>query len=168
MPADWYEAGNGRVYRWIHATYGYVFDDNIYQCSTEATTTDVAWSPPYRTMGPFSSFYYCHHFLAGESDTDVRAPSSTIMLMDGWFLTGSDAGDEMVGMFNSWPNVDPDNVAPAQHMAGWVNGDVNADYVNAPILRNMRRHNDGINATYFDSHVKWIPSAQPADFTPGA
>jgi len=25
-----------------------------------------------------------------------------------------------------------------------------------------------VNATYVDSHVKWINRAEPADFTPGA
>jgi hypothetical protein len=52
----------------------------------------------------------------------------------------------MIGMFNSWPTLDRSNVVPAQHMAGWVNGNADADYVNSTILRNMRRHNDGVNA----------------------
>jgi prepilin-type N-terminal cleavage/methylation domain-containing protein/prepilin-type processing-associated H-X9-DG protein len=149
MPMDWYQSeDNNRVYRWIHTTYQYIYDDNIYQCPSEPTTTDVAWSPPYTTSGPFSSYYYAHHFLALESDSDIRSPSATVMLMDGWFMTG--------------------NVQPAREMAAWVNGDANAEYVNGPIIRNMHRHNDGVNATYFDSHVKWINRAQPADFTPGA
>ncbi len=169
MPLDWYQsADNNRIYRWIHVTYGYVFDENIYQCPSRPTTTDVAWSPPYNTSGPFSSYYYCHHFLAEESDSNIRAASQTIMLMDGWFFDGADRGEWMLGMFNSWPNVADDNVAPAQHMAAWINGDANADYANATILQNMNRHNDGVNAAYVDGHVKWINRAQPADFTPGA
>lgn len=171
MPMDWYQSDeNNLVYRWIHATYTYIYDPNVYQCPSEATTTNVAWSPPYSVAPgvPFSSYYYAHHFLSLESDSDIRAPSATIMMMDGWFFSDSDAGDEMVGMFNSWPNTDPDNLQPAREMAAWVNGDVDAEYVNGPIIRNMHRHNDGVNATYFDSHVKWINRAQPADFTPGA
>ena len=31
MPMDWYLAENNRVYRWIHMTYTYVFDNNVYQ-----------------------------------------------------------------------------------------------------------------------------------------
>lgn len=169
MPADWYRSDdNNRVYRWIHATYVYIYNDAVYQCPSKDTKMDVGWNPPYSTFGPYSSYYYCHHFLAGMSDSDVRAPSQTIMLMDGWFFDDANRADWMLGMFNSWPNVDDENVAPAQHMAAWVNGEPDADYVNSAILRNMRRHNDGINATYFDSHVKFIKSAQPADFTPGA
>jgi prepilin-type N-terminal cleavage/methylation domain-containing protein/prepilin-type processing-associated H-X9-DG protein len=169
MPMDWYQSeDNNRVYRWIHATYGYVFDENIYQCPSRPTSTDVTWSPPYSTFGPYSSYYYCHHFLSGISDSDVRAASSTIMIMDGWFFSQDNRGDWMVGMFNSWPNLDDDNLTPAQHMAGWINGDADADYVNSEILRNMNRHNDGVNAVYFDSHVKWINRSEPADFTPGA
>lgn len=167
-PMDWFMAGNNRVYRWIHTTYSYVYDDNLYQCPSNPTTTDVAWSPPYSTFGPYSSYYYCHHFLSAVSDSDIRTPSQTIMVMDGWFFSEANRGDWMLGMFNSWPNTPRDNFTPAQHMAAWVNGDANADYVNATILRDMRRHNDGVNATYVDSHVKWIKSAQPSDFTPGA
>jgi len=40
--------------------------------------------------------------------------------------------------------------------------------VNSSVLSDMRRHNEGVNAAYVDSHVKWIKSAQPSDFTPGA
>jgi len=168
MPLDWFLAENNRVYRWIHATYTYVYDDNVYQCPSEPTTTDVDWSPPYATFGPFSSFYYCHHLLASQSDSDIRTASATIMLMDGWFFPEANRGDWMVGMFNSWPNTPTDNLAPAQHMAAWVNGNADAEYVNATILSTMRRHNGGVNATYVDSHVKWINRAEPADFTPGA
>jgi prepilin-type N-terminal cleavage/methylation domain-containing protein/prepilin-type processing-associated H-X9-DG protein len=170
MPMDWYQSDvNNRVYRWIHATFEYAgSDSNIYQCPSNPSNTDVAWSPPYSTFGPYSSYYYCHHFLAEESDSDIRAASQTIMLMDGWFFDEANRADWMLGMFNSWPNVADDNLAPAQHMAAWVNGDPDADYVNASILRNMKRHNDGINAAYVDGHVKFIKSAQPADFTPGA
>jgi len=168
MPMDWYLSENNRVYRWIHTTYSYVFDNNVYQCPSNPTTDNPGWSPPYATFGPYSTFYYCHHLLAGESDSNIRTPSATIMLMDGWFFPEADRSDWMLGMFNSWPTTASDNLAPAQHMAAWVNGDPDADYVNVTILRDMRRHNDGINATYVDGHVKWIKSAQPSDFTPGA
>ncbi len=167
MPMDWFLAeDNNRVYRWIHATYPYLFDENIYQCPSRSTITDVGWSPPYATFRPYSSFYYAHHFLAGQSDADIQAASQTIMLMDGWFFDTADRGDWMIGMFNSWPNLDRTNTTPAQHMAGWVNKNADADYVNSEILRNMNRHNNGVNAVYFDSHVKWINNAQPADFIP--
>ena len=169
MPFDWYQSDdNNRVYRWIQATYGYIFDDAVYQCPSEPTTMDVGWNPPYNTFGPYSSYYYCHHFIEGQSDSDIKAPSRTIMLMDGWFFEDANKADWMLGMFNSWPNLADDNLAPAQQMAAWINGDPDADYVNSAILDNMHRHNGGVNATYFDSHVKWINSAQPADFTPGA
>jgi len=168
MPMDWFEADNNRVYRWIHATYGYIYDENIYQCPSEPANGPVGWSPPYSTFGPYSSYYYCHHFLALESDSDIRTPSATIMMMDGWFFDDADKADWMIGMFESWWDTDDDSLVPAQEMAKWVNGNPDAEYVNATILRNMRRHNDGVNVTFMDSHVKWIKSAQPADFTPGA
>ncbi len=168
MPMDWYLADNNRVYRWIHTTYGYVFDDNLYQCPSNPTTMDVGWTPPYATFRPYSSYYYCHHFLATESDSNIRTPSRTIMLMDGWFFSDANRGDWMLGMFDSWPNTAIDDLTPALSMAAWVNGDADADYVNATILQDMRRHNDGVNAAYVDGHVKWIKSAQPSDFTPGA
>jgi prepilin-type N-terminal cleavage/methylation domain-containing protein/prepilin-type processing-associated H-X9-DG protein len=169
MPPDWYRSdANNRVYRWIHMTYTYIYDDNVYQCPSQGTTMDVGWNPPYATFGPYSSYYYCHHFLAGTSDANIRAASATVMMMDGWFFPEANRGDWMIGMFNSWPTLDRSNVVPAQHMAGWVNGNADADYVNSTILRNMRRHNDGVNAVYYDSHVKWINRAEPADFTPGA
>lgn len=168
MPMDWYLTANNRGIRWIHAIYSYVYDDNIYQCPSAPTSMDVGWTPPYATTGPFSSYYYAHHFLSAESDSDIRTPSATIMMFDGWFFPEANRSTWMTGMFNSWPNTPRDNVTPAQHMAAWINGDPNADYVNSSVLSDMRRHNDGVNAAYVDSHVKWIKSAQPSDFTPGA
>ncbi|MFP4248112.1 MAG: type II secretion system protein [Armatimonadota bacterium] len=169
MPMDWYQSeDSNRVYRWVHAIYSYAgSNDQIFQCPSRPTSTDVNWSPPYNTFGPFSSYYYCHHFLSTESETDIRA-QDTIMMMDGWFFSEDNRGDWMIGMFNSWPDVDSTTLTPAEHMAGWVNGDTDADYVNAEILRNMNRHNDGVNAAYVDGHGKWINRAEPADFTPGA
>jgi len=162
MPWDWYQAEDTNIcYRWIQVIYTYAGNnDQIFQCPTNPTRTDVDWAPPYTTLRPFSSYYYCHYYLAGESEGEVRDTASTIMLMDGWFFDDRSA-DWNSGMFNS-PS------ANMNVMANWVNGEPDTTYVNAQILDNMRRHNGGICATYFDGHAKWINRAQPRDFTPAA
>ncbi len=161
MPWDWYQAEDSNIYyRWIHVIYTYAGNnDQIFQCPSNPATGDITWVPPYTTLRPFSSYYYCHYYLAGQSEGDVRDTAGTIMLMDGWFFNDR-PDDWMAGMFNS-PS------ANAIVMANWVSGQVDT-YVNATILDNMRRHNGGVGAAYFDGHAKWINRAQPRDFTPAA
>jgi len=159
MPQDWYLADNNIAYRWIHLTYAYIYNDQIFQCVSCPATGQPIWAPPYNTRLPFSSYYYCHYYLAGANESEVQAPSETLMLMDGWYFPNQDISWNQ-GMFHS-PSAD------AFVMAKWVNNDWNGTlYVNQRILEQMRRHSDGLNATYFDAHVKWINRAMPADFTP--
>ena len=86
--------------------------------------------------------------------------TGTVMLMDGWFNATTTVTDWNRGMFTS-PS------ATATVMANWVNGEWrNTAYVNREILDNMRRHNDAVNAAYYDGHVKRINRALPSEFTP--
>jgi len=160
MPMDYYQIIGSTTYiRWLHVIYGYVNSDEVFQCPSKPTKMDTDWVPPYQTLGPYSSYYYCHYYLAAESESDVKDTTGTIMLMDGWFKDDCDQ-DWIRGMFTS-PQ------ANATVMANWVNGDWrDTYYVNREILANMRRHNDGVNAAYYDGHVKRINRATPADFTP--
>ena len=41
---------------------------------------------PALTRPPYSSYYYCHYYLAGTSESDVQDTAGTIELMDGWFF----------------------------------------------------------------------------------
>jgi len=159
MPANFYLGDNNIAYRWIHLIYPYVQNDQIFQCPSKPATDDPIWQPPYTTRLPFSSYYYCHYYLATSNESDVQDTARTIMLMDGWWFPYKDI-DWNIGMFHS-PNAD------AVVMAKWVNGDWrNTLYVNQQILEQMHRHNGGVNVTYYDAHVKWIKSATPQDFTP--
>ncbi|MCD6360341.1 MAG: prepilin-type N-terminal cleavage/methylation domain-containing protein [Armatimonadetes bacterium] len=162
MPMDYYqlmEVSNLYI-RWIHVIYGYINNDQLFQCPSRPTTTDTVWSPPYRTSGPYSSSYYCHYYLAAQPESEIRDTARTIMMMDGWFDANTTDQDWNRGMFSS-PS------ANANVMAAWVNGDwTDTPYVNRDILLNMRRHNDAVNAAYYDGHVKRINRARPADFTP--
>jgi prepilin-type N-terminal cleavage/methylation domain-containing protein/prepilin-type processing-associated H-X9-DG protein len=160
MPMNWYLAEDDIVYRWIHATWGYIYSDQIYQCPSEPATGEIEWSPPYTTRQPFSSYYYCHYYLAEANESDVTAPASTIMTMDGWFFP-TQSQDWNVGMFRS-PN------ANANVMAAWCNGDGSAEYVNDTIVRQMRRHNNGMNFSFFDGHAKWLNRVAATNFTPEA
>ncbi|MGD9497006.1 MAG: DUF1559 domain-containing protein [Armatimonadota bacterium] len=159
MPLNWYLTERNIAYRWIHALYPYIYNDQVYQCPSRPATGDTMWSPPYFTLQPYSSYYYCHYYLAGVNETEVEAAAETIVLMDGWFFPDRTL-DWNQGMFHS-PSAD------ATVMARWVNDEWNGTpYVNATILDQMRRHNGGLNATWFDAHVKWINRARPTDFTP--
>ncbi len=161
MPEDWYRAEDSNiVYRWIHVTYPYINNYQIFQCPSLETAGDRDWSPPYSTPPPLSSYYYCHYYLAEISETEVRNTTGTIMLMDGWYFPDRDL-DWNRGMFDS-PS------ATATEMADWVNN-VYRDgmpYVNRAILTQMHRHNGGMCVGYYDGHVKWINRAAPIDFTP--
>lgn len=159
MPPNWFEAENDITYRWIHCIYTYIYNDQIFQCPSRTTQTERDWTPPYTTIQPHSSYYYAHYYLADANESEVQAPSETIMLMDGWYFPDRTL-EWNRAMFHS-----PD--ADATVMARWVNGDWDGTpYVNRTILDQMRRHNDGVNATYFDAHAKWTNRAEPADFTP--
>ena len=158
MPENWYLADNNVVYRWIHTTWGYIYNDQVYQCPSQPATAEIEWSPPYNTQRPFSSYYYAHYYLGGMSEAHVTAPATTIMLMDGWFFP-SQSVDWNIGMFQS-PN------ANANVMAAWCNGDHEAPYVNRDIVRQIRRHNNGQNFAFFDGHVKWANAVTPNDFIP--
>ncbi len=159
MPMDYFEVENSNTYlRWIHTIFQYVNNTQVYQCPSNPTTTVTTWTPPYKTLAPYSSYYYCHYYLAGETESNIKDTTGTIMLMDGWFEEDADQ-DYNRGMFTS-------PAATATVMAAWVNGDwSDTPYVNRSILANMRRHNNGINASYFDGHVKFILRARPGDFT---
>lgn len=158
MPPNWYYSASNLAYRWIHVTYPYINNDQIFQCPSKPTDANTVWSPPYITRLPYSSYYYCHYYLAGANESTVRDTASTIQLMDGWFFPEMDISWTQ-GMFHS-PQAD------AMTMAKWVNNDPDASYVNATILDQMHRHNSGVNVTYYDGHVKWINRCDPRDFTP--
>ncbi len=158
MPENWYLAEDNRVYRWIHVTYGYIFNEDVYQCPSRPATGEVAWTPPYTTSRPFSSYYYAHYYLAGMSESEVLRTTETVMLMDGWFFP-NETIEWNAGMFRS-----PD--ANANVMAAWCNGDGDAPYVNDTIVRQIRRHNNGVNFAHYDGHVKWAGRAAPRDFLP--
>jgi len=167
MPRNIYRADDNLTYRWVHAVFPYLYDDNIYQCPSKPATGEVMWTIPYNLApgAPHSSYYYAHHYLAERSETEIAAPSETLMLFDGWFFADEDwSWNEP--MFNSFPNVASNSLQPARTMAQWINGDGTADYVNAAIVKQIRRHNDGVNAAYYDGHAKWINRADPRDFTP--
>jgi len=159
MPMDNYQIANANIYmRWIHSIYQYVNNDQVYQCPSNPTDTNTAWTPPYQTRSPYSSYYYCHYYLATESESSVADTTGTIMLMDGWF-DRSETQDYNRGMFTS-----PNATAPV--MAAWINGDwTDTPYVNRKILEDVRRHNIGVNVAYFDGHVKRISRAAASDFT---
>jgi len=160
MPINYYALTTGNAYtRWIHVIFSYVSNDQVFQCPSMPTSTETAWAPPYQTAGPYSSYYYCHYYLAAKLESTVNDTVNTIMLMDGWFDAAT-SQDWNRGMFSS-PS------ATAAVMADWVNGDwTDTPYVNREILTNMRRHNDGVCAAYYDGHVKRINRATPQDFTP--
>jgi len=161
MPMDNYEVEDSNVYmRWIHTIFQYVNNTQVFQCPSNPTTTDTVWTPPYQTRAPYSSYYYCHYYLADESESSIRDTAGTIMMMDGWFDEDTTDEDWNRGMFTS-------TAATAMVMSAWVNGDWDdTPYVNRSILENMRRHNHGVNASYFDGHVKFILRSRPGDFTP--
>ena len=159
MPPNWYYSASTMAYRWIHLTYPYINNDQIFQCPSKPTDDNTIWTPPYTTRLPYSSYYYCHYYLAGMNESDVRDTAGTIELMDGWFFPDRDITWNQ-GMFHS-PQAD------AITMAKWINNEPNdASYVNATILEQIRRHNNGVNVTYYDGHVKWINRCAAQDFTP--
>jgi prepilin-type N-terminal cleavage/methylation domain-containing protein len=161
MPWNWFEAENNITYRWIHVIYPYVNNYQVFQCPNRDTAVEPNWSPPYTTLRPFSSYYYCHYYLAGKTESDIRDTTGTIALMDGWYFPDRDL-DWNRGMFHS-PNAD------AVVMTNWVNGEwQDVPYVNRTILDEMHRHNDGMCVAYYDAHVKWINRAEPRNFTGAA
>ena len=162
MPMDYFQVYNTNLYyRWLHAIYPYLNNDQVYQCPSRPTSLDTVWTPPYQSVPRvfYSSYYYCHYYLAGVPESQINDTTGTIMMMDGWFNPSTTVTDWNRGMFTS-PN------ATAAVMANWVNGEWrDTAYVNREILDNMRRHNDAVDAAYYDGHVKRINNAAPADFT---
>ena len=159
MPPNWYLADNNVAYRWIHLIYTYIYNDQIFQCPSKPCDGTPIWSPPYTTMGPYSSYYYAHYYMNNTNEADVQDVAGTIILFDGWWFPYQPI-DWNQGMFHS-PNAD------GTVMARWINGEwQNTLYVNQAIVEQIRRHSDGVNATYFDAHVKFTKAARPQDFTP--
>jgi len=128
---------------WVDVTMPYVKNLQVYQCpSREFTQAQMSY-----TTTPFAYYYNMNSTDGGltlRRDAEIRSPSTTIALIDGW---GS--------MDAHWM---------AKTLAGIVSGTSTSDYV-AVRQEIARRHNEGLNAGFCDGHAKWLNSSVPADWT---
>jgi prepilin-type N-terminal cleavage/methylation domain-containing protein/prepilin-type processing-associated H-X9-DG protein len=166
MPVMAYVGDNNRAYRWVNAIFSGVNNEQIFSCpSREAATEANDNSRPYPNCDmPETSYLYTMGDVGANrgvifGETDVRDSAGTIILMDGWYFTGiNNAAGWNYAMF--WLGV------PEAYLADWVNGQTTDGYGVAGVLDVLRRHNEGVNATYFDGHAKFVKQAKWQDFSP--
>lgn len=174
----YYNAYTGLYYRWVHAIYPNVNNRDVFSCISNPVTYESGDLPsrfptPLLTDGlPLhSSYFYCFclprtqtilGLYEGTDESIVKDSTNTIMLIDGWFFAGY--GDSWNVLMYWAPN------AGAVELARWVNAELPTTYIpnnwtGRAIMDTMHRHNDMMNACYFDGHVKAIKSAEPRNFT---
>jgi prepilin-type N-terminal cleavage/methylation domain-containing protein/prepilin-type processing-associated H-X9-DG protein len=149
--------GATRYSRWVQAIMPQVNEDKLFECPDCPVFADPASRPTTQAPLPETSYFYCSYYISGVSESEVQAPSGTIMLMDGWFFRNEGGpGGANYPMFSA-------PMADGAAMASWINGDAP---LNAKILEKLHRHSGAINVTYYDGHTKAIKSARAEDFTP--
>jgi len=163
--------GAGAPVRWIHAIYPYVNNDQIFECPSNEVTKDPADAsrPNRNTPLPESSYMYALGSVMAQrgtelAETAVKDPAGTWMLMDGWYFTGT-TGLSSYNMVMY--NFAGEGATPApQSLASWVGNRTTSAVPSVQVLDRMHRHNDGVNVSYYDGHVKFQKTAVAADFTP--
>ncbi len=126
---------------WADFIQPYVKNYQLLQCpSKQYTQAQMAY-----TTTPFSYAFNGSPggFNGGAKEANIAAPAETIDVFDGW---GS--------MDVFWPNQDLANI-----VSGIVGGNSTA------VIAAARRHSDGANCLFADSHVKWRSSAKAGEFT---
>ncbi len=153
-------SGSWVYYRWVHAIFEYVMNNDIYACPSQPVFVDANSRPTLNSPLPETSYFYCSYYMTDLAETNVKDVSKTIILMDGWYFRyGGGTNGVNYPMF--WANL-----ADAQYMADWVNWRITPYYVDSIILDAMHRHNGRVNVSYYDGHCKSVKSARPQDFTP--
>ena len=150
--------GAGNHTRWVNGLGEYARSDELFACPYNRVYTDAASRPEPRAPWPETSYYYCAYALGGSRDLEIRRPSNTIILMDGWFFEGEGGpqGRNYPMYFSPW--------ATPQVLADWCNA-LPTTYVDAGQLERMHSHNGGLVVTFVDAHAKWVTTAQPEQFT---
>ena len=128
---------------WADFIQPYVKNYQVYLCpSKQYTQAQMAY-----TTTPFSYAFNgsgSGGLNGGVKEADIATPAETISMFDGW---GS--------MDVFWTATDLSNV-----VSGIVGGNSSAAVIAA-----ARRHSDGANCLFADSHVKWRSSAKAGEFT---
>ncbi|NSW55394.1 MAG: prepilin-type N-terminal cleavage/methylation domain-containing protein [Armatimonadetes bacterium] len=171
LPVMAYMAQNRIPYRWIHCVYPYVNNDQIFECPSNEVAKDANdISRPNRNSPlPETSYLYTLGSVMGQrgevlSETAVKDPAGTFMVMDGWYFEGSAAAASWNAFMFYF--VGEGSTPVPQTFASWVNNQTTS-YVNSlQVLDRMHRHNDGVNVAYYDGHVKFQKTAAASDFTP--
>lgn len=171
LPAMAYMAPDRVPYRWIHCVYPYVNNDQIFECPSNEVAKDANdQSRPNRNSPlPETSYLYALGSVMAQrgailSETAIKDPAGTYMVMDGWYFEGSGAAASWNAFMFYFTG--EGNTPVPQTFASWVNNQTTT-YVNSlQVLDRMRRHNDGVNVAFYDGHVKFQKTAEPADFTP--
>jgi len=167
---------SNKAVRWIHAIYPSVNNMQIFECPSNEVARDLADpSRPYPACDlPETSYLYSLGCVADNralgtggwvifGETEVKDASNTIILMDGWYWMGVQAANSWNYAMFYYAGM---GGAIEYEFASWVNGQVTGGYGVASVLDRMRRHNERVNAAYFDGHAKSIPNARPQDFSP--
>ena len=164
-------SSSGSEYRWIQAIFSYVNNYQVYACPSNEVAQDATDpSRPNRNAPmPETSFLYSLGSVMAQrgtilSETAVKDPAGTWMLMDGWYFTGTtELTSYNVFMYNF---AGEGAMLVGQSIASWVNGRTTQSVPSRQVLDRLLRHNDGVNVAYYDGHVKWQKAALPTDFTP--
>lgn len=172
LPYMHLQADNGVYYRWIDVTFPYHGEEDVYSCpSNHVEKYDARAFPAFETAGPVpdTSYLYNQPQLEAIRENEVRDPSGTIMVMDGWWFGTEDRALENPDDARQYnrPMFDIANATPMM-MSQWVNNQLpdNPIYVNPTILERLHRHNGKVICVYYDGHTKALQTAVPADFTP--
>ncbi len=171
LPALVYRTASGTPCRWVNALYEGIYNDQVFQCASNEVTSDpnAASRPDRRAPMPETSYLYTIGSVMGQrgvilSETDVRVPAGTYMLMDGWYFEGiPNASSVNRAMYDF---VGEGSIPVAQTFASWVNGQLTNTVRTRQVIERLHRHNGGVNVLYYDGHVKFQKTATPADFTP--
>lgn len=149
---------DGIPHRWCSAIYPYCQSKLIFACPNNPVYVDPGSRPEPRARMPETSYYYNGNELGGVLETHIEDQASVISIMDGWFFEGGGGpgGLNYPMYYSPW--------ATPQVLADWVNG-LTTTYVGPQQLGRMHLHNGGVNVVFMDTHVKWVNSALPEQFS---
>jgi prepilin-type N-terminal cleavage/methylation domain-containing protein/prepilin-type processing-associated H-X9-DG protein len=172
LPYMHIQGADGVYYRWINVTFPYHGEEKVYSCPSDPVQDyDTDAFPAFETAGPVpdTSYLYNQPQLEAIRENEVKDPSGTIMVMDGWWFGTEDRALENAADARQYNRAMFDIAdATPMMMSQWVNDQLpdNPIYVNAEILKRLHRHNGKVICVYYDGHTKALQTAVPADFTP--